>query len=155
MLMWIHTCNLFPTWQTVKFISFQQLATYWSLKFVQDMDCSVTLRFWHLYNLVWSCISFLECVKNEPCDYIRGSLLLSPLIYSLLYFPLSNLHASVLLLDKQHTSKLIWVVQSCGWKQDIADSRHTDDQCFSLPMINFFPALCCPPKSDIYLFNSR
>lgn len=35
--------------------------------------CDWTLRFWHLYNLVCSCISFLEPVKNGPSDYIRGS----------------------------------------------------------------------------------
>lgn len=66
-------------------------------------------------------------MKNEPSDYIRGSFLLYPLIYSLLYLPLSNLHASVLLLDKQHISKLIWVVRSCGWKTQqrlITDIRH-------------------------------
>lgn len=124
MLMWILMCNLFPTWQTVLNVSVSSnLATYWWLKFVQDVDCGVTLRFWHLYNLVWSCISFLEPVKKEPSDYIRRSFLLSPLIYSLLYFPLSNLHASVLLLDKQHISKLnlscaeLWVEARHSWWQ--------------------------------------
>lgn len=52
-------------------------------------------------------LHILPRTYEKPSDYIRGSFLLYPLIYSLLYLPLSNLHASVLLLDKQHISKLI------------------------------------------------